>query len=235
MKKEAMLIISLVLLFSAGAFAATFSAEKISGTITEEVSKYIEYFIEKEGVTSENVDKITEIDQSNLPAGADLRQIDKNNIGIYEVNYTKEGVAKRVFVVTYSTNEFEGTGGGKTIQSYVFGYGGIANESDYLDSTTGVKTGVENGYVMLRQGSVTGISTSMELSGKGSVYVKVYKNGEDTGFGNLISSEDKQKIDYDLQSEGVITFEPGDILSVYVEIAGEAEWGNVITTVEATS
>ena len=43
----------------------------------------------------------------------------------------------------------------------------------------------------------------------------------------------KLKIDYDLQSEDVVTFNAGDVISVYVE-SDDAVWGNVITNVELT-
>ena len=108
--------------------------------------------------------------------------------------------------------------------------------SIYLDTSAGVESGAEIGYVMMRSGSITGISTSVYISnGNGNLRVKVYKNGKNTGFENLISSQDSKKVDYDLQSEDVLSYKPGDIISVYVEQAGEINWSRMNTMIETTS
>ena len=46
----------------------------------------------------------------------------------------------------------------------------------------------------------------------------LYKNGEAISFGNVIDSESSGiKKDFDIQSKGVVTFEPGDTISVGVK------------------
>ncbi len=250
MKKGVVLVIGLILLFTVGAVA---QGAGITGNIQKkverakdgkaiEVSKdtfdYLKDFLEKGGVRKEMVRKVKELDKSSLPDNAKIEKIDDSKVGIYDVEYDddKTGNRSSVFVVTYSTTEFEQVEESVKIVNYLnYGFAGDSNESSYLKTSNGVLSGSDKGYVMMRGGSVTGISTNIDLDGDGKVSIKVYKNGEDTEFGNLISVSDKKKVDYDLQSEDVVTFEPGDVVSVYIEVKGDVVWGEVITMVETTS
>ncbi len=228
MRREAVIFLAILIILSTGVIAQ-------SNSISENVQNYIKEFVNKGGISSDEINTITPINQTSLPDEIDIKNIDENKIGIYEINYTEENVSKNVFVVTYSTDQFKKqVTAAKNIQNLYFGYSGLVDESLYLDTSTGVASGNEIGYVMLRPGSITGISSSTEISGSGKIYIKVYKNGEDTGFSNLISSDDVRKIDYDLQSEGVVNYIPGDVISVYVQSIGEVNWGNIVTIVETT-
>jgi len=91
-----------------------------------------------------------------------------------------------------------------------------------MESATGVVGSLEKGYVMMRKGSITGISTNLEaVEGEGSVEIIIYKNGKRVNFGNeFVVSNSEIKKDYDTQSKGIIEFEPGDVLSLYVKISG---------------
>ena len=232
MRKEAIFAIVIVILVSAGAFAQTISDSSIS----EEVSIYIKSFVDKEGIKGEQIKNVTQVDPNNLPDEVDIKKIEKNNIGIYQVNYVDNNTDKKVFVVTFSSNELKKTEKEtKNIQLLNFGYNGNSSDSSYIDTATGVRSSSDIGYVMLRPGSVTGASTSMKIEGDGKVNIKIIKNGDDTGFSNTISSSDSKKKDYDIQSEGVISYEAGDVISVYVEVSGDVNWGDVVTIVETTS
>jgi len=138
--------------------------------------------------------------------------------------------------VTYSTNQLEKkTQDVKNIQYLSFGFSGSSNSSTYLETSNGVPTDGDNGYVMMRSGSITGVSTSIKLSDEaGDVSIKVYKNGKDTLLSNMISSEDKNKVDYDLQSEDVVNFLPGDVISVYVDNPSQLNFADATTLVEIT-
>ena len=231
MKKEVFIVFGLIFLISAGAFAETLS----EGAISQEVEKYIKGFVGKRGINETQVQSVTEIDKDALPNDIDIKKIEDNNVGIYKIDYTEQNIQKKVYVITYSAEEFKKQETAKNIQYLQFGKM-QGSESVYLDSATGVMSGADNGYVMMRDGSVTGISTSVVISGSdGKLKVKVYKNGYDTGFENLISSADNKKIDYDLQSENIVTYEPGDIISVYVEQIGEINWSSMTTMVETIS
>ncbi len=240
MKKEVVIILALLFVFSASVLAQTISGENgstASKSISENAEEFIREFIEKTGVAKqEEVQSINEINQSSLPKDIEIKNVDENRVGIFEVNYIDNNESKKVFIVTYSTLQLPTKElSMKNIQYLNFGYSKTSKESSYIETSTGVSLSDEKGYVMLRPGSITGISTSLDIDGKGKVNIKVYKNGEDTGFSNTISSLDKKKIDYDLQSENIINYLPGDVISVYVEKSGNAKWGNVITIVETTS
>ncbi|MBS3073137.1 hypothetical protein J4477_04860 [Candidatus Pacearchaeota archaeon] len=230
MRKEVSVFLILFVLISAGAFAQT-------TVIGDNIDNYVKNFIEKGGINGSSVDKITEVDQSSLPDDVEIKEIDKNKIGIYEVNYTEDsGDSGSVYVITYSTPKLKQKTESKNTQIFVFGSNSENNKSNFLDSSAGVLTGDNVGYVMMHSGSITGISSSIRLvEGEGLLEIKVYKNGEDTGFGNLITSDDNKKVDYDLQSEGVASYSAGDVISVYVEQQGNLKWSNVITTLEVTS
>ena len=233
MKKEVFLVLGLFFLVSAGVFAQT-----LSFGINEEVEEFIKGFVEDSGViNAENIQNIERVNQSELPDNVQIKDLDENKVGIFEVNYTDENETKTVFVVTYATSEFikKEIAITKNIQNIYFGFSGTSDDSAFLESGTGVSLDEGRGYVMLRKGSITGISTSLDISGKGKVFVSVYKNGLNTGFHNLISTEDNGRIDYDLQSEDIISYNAGDVISVYVEQSGNVNWGNVVTIVETTS
>ena len=237
MKKEVLLSVLVILfIFSAGVLAQEVTKE---GLTQEEVDNFITEFVEDTNFIDEGkVENINEVDQSDLPEDIQVQDIDENNLGIYEVNFTDDlGEKKKVFVVTYATNEFKKKEVSitKNVQYLYFGISDEMDESSYLETSSGVKTGKQIGYVMLRSGSITGISTSLEVSGAGKLLVKVYKNGEDTGFHNLITTEGKSNIDFDLQSEDILNYQPGDIISVYVQQFGTVDWNNVVTSVETTN
>ncbi|PIN94359.1 hypothetical protein COU53_03875 [Candidatus Pacearchaeota archaeon CG10_big_fil_rev_8_21_14_0_10_30_48] len=234
MKKEVLLSFLVILLvLSAGVLA-----QEISNTIDATTEKFVKGFVEKSDIAKNGeVKSVNSVNQSNLPDDLEIKEINENNLGIYEVNFTDEvGFPKKIFVVTFATNDFKKKEAPmKNVQNLYFGLSTESSKSDYLETSTGVKTGEQIGYVMLREGSVTGISSSLELSGKGKLLISVYKNGVDTGFYNLIDSDGKTAIDFDLQSENVVTYSPGDIISVYVQKSGSVSWNNVVTTVETTN
>lgn len=239
MKKEVLLLVLVGLfIFTAGVLAQEVNGVSESDSGVSE--KFVEDFVENSNfVNKGEVNSISILNQSELPDDVQIKEIEENNVGIFEVNFTdtetQEG--KKVFVVTYATNKFvkKQVAITKNIQNLFFGMAEEHTTSNYLETVNGVQTGEQIGYVMLRDGSITGISTTLELSGSGKLYIRVYKNGEDTGFHNLITSEGEGTIDFDLQSEGIVNYQPGDIISVYIQQSGSIAWKNVITTVETTS
>ncbi len=234
MKKEVLLSFLVILLvLSAGVLA-----QEISNNLDIDTEKFVKKFVEGSEIAKNGkVESVNSVNQSELPDDLEIKEINENNLGIYEVNFTDEvGFSKKVFVVTFATNDFKKQEAPmKNVQNLYFGLSTESSQSDYLETSTGVKTGEQIGYVMLREGSITGISSSLELSGKGKILISVYKNGVDTGFYNLIDSDGKNAIDFDLQSENVVTYNPGDIISVYVQKSGSVSWKSVVTTVETTN
>jgi hypothetical protein len=232
MKRGVSVLVIFLVLLSVGAFAQTVS----EGVVSQNVQKYVESFVEKGGITSDQIESVKEVDKSKLPDDIEIKKIENNKVGIYEVNYAQDSESKKVFVVTYSAEDLaKSEQVFKNIDYLDFGFDGSFDDSAYLKSGSGVQTGRDNGYVMMRSGSITGISTSLELAGDGEVEIEVYKNGVETGFSNLISSSDKDKKDYELQSENVVNYQAGDVISVYVKKSGEINWSNVVTLVEITN
>ena len=177
--------------------------------MSENVEEFVKDLVENtQEISEQDIVGIIRINQSNLPEDVQIKEIEENNVGIYEVNYTKNNQTQKIFVFTYATANLikKETTIAKNIQYLNFGFVGTSEEARFLNSATGVALG-DKGYVMLRPGSITGISTNLDLTGSGEVIITVYKNGVDTGFQNLISSEDTSKLDYDLKKVFLILLE----------------------------
>ena len=86
----------------------------------------------------------------------------------------------------------------------------------------------------MRKGSITGISTNVEiLSGEGEVEFIIYRNKESVGFRNTLNAGlSGVKSDYDIQSEGVVTFESGDVISIYAKVTGDVIFKDATTLIE---
>ncbi|MFA5992743.1 MAG: hypothetical protein WC796_03490 [Candidatus Pacearchaeota archaeon] len=231
------IILGISIIFLAGTFAQSVLDE--TNGLSKEVTDYVKAFVADEEINSSQINNITLVDTNNLPEEIEINKVEPNKIAIYEVNYTdvNSNESKKVFVVTYSTDSLNKKEQNivKNIQNWIFGYPEETNSSDYLYTSAGVKSNKEVGYVMMHPGSITGISTSLEITqGTGKVYIKVYKNGEDTGFNNVISSEDPRKIDYDVQSENSLTFYQGDLITTYIENPDNITFKNAVVTLETT-
>jgi len=211
-------------------------SKKIS-SLSNETESFIKSFAEKD-ISAGEINSIEQIDLQNPPEEVKLGdKIADTNIAIYEVNYTQENENKNLFVVTYSSEKFEvplELKPANAIEYLSFGETLETSGSVYLKTNTGVRSSAEKGYVMMDAGSVTGISTNIEaVSGEGRINVIVYVNGEDVGLRNLIYVDSAGiKKDYDKQSKDVIKFQPGDVISVYVETQGGVSWKDAINLVK---
>jgi hypothetical protein len=118
-----------------------------------------------------------------------------------------------------------------------FGLKGEVNGSAFLNTANGVEGNLEKGYVMIRDGSITGLSTNLEvLSGEGSIEIMIYVNGQPIGFRNTIYADSPGvKTDYDTQSFGVVNFKKGDVISAYVKTDGDIAFKDVINLIEIST
>lgn len=219
----------IILILASGVFAQSMG---LSGKTKEAVDK----IIENQGINKENIRSIEKVDFNNLPSQVDLKNIDSTNLEVYEVDYGGEAP---VFVITTSSQLLESQTSDKIYKRMLLTYGikGDIFESTFLNTGTGVEASLEKGYVMMRGGSITGISTNLEsLRGTGEVEVIVYINGVPAGFRNTlsISSVGVEK-DYDTQSIEVVKFDKGDVISTYVVINGDVLIKDVINLVEITT
>lgn len=203
--------------------------------LSEDVEDFVKKVAEKKGINGADIKSVEEVDFNNLPKEIKFENIDDTNLAIYQINTTDQPV----FIISAS---------GKNIQKIIkqeiyttsllnFGINGEANDSVFMDTATGIKSGLNKGYVMMKDGSITGISTSMEVLEEwpGPIEVIIYLNGEEAGFRNSIdTSLTGIKKDYAIQSRGVVTFKPGDVISAYANSNG-AKFKDAVTLIEITS
>ncbi len=224
MKKVGCLAIGIIIMLAVGVIGT-------ASTIPEAV----EDVIKKKNLKTEDIESVTSVDYEDLPEQIEIESIDDTNLEIYEVDVNSE----KLFVLTF---------GGETVkapepvlqrQFLSFGVSGEMSEDGFLESASGVEMDSNRGYVMMREGSITGISTNLDVmnsASSGRIEIVIYKNGKEINFGNEVSasSEGVQK-DYDIQSINVVTFEAGDVISVYADAHEEIVWKDVITMIEITT
>ncbi len=221
--------IAIVLVLASGVFA---QSPVISVKAKDAVSKVLE----NQGISKKDIKSVEKVEFDKLPSQVDLRNIDSTNLEVYEVDY---GGDVPVFVVTASSQLLESQASDKIYKKMLLTYGfkGETSESGFLKTGTGVDTSLEKGYVMMRDGSVTGISTNFEATrGEGEVEIVLYINGAPVGFRNTIGITSLgAKKDYDTQSIGVVKFDKGDVISTYIIVNGDVSVKDIINLVEITT
>jgi len=215
--------------------ASSVLAESVG--LSTDAEGIVNSIVKDKGINEGDIQSVEEVSFEDLPDQVELGQIDTTSIAIYKVDY---GTDKPLFVLTASDESLEAYKESTNTISKVmflnFGYDGMMEESGFLKTATGVEGSVEKGYVMMRDGSITGLSTNIEvLGGEGSVEVIIYLNGEAVGFRNTIIGDSTGiKKDYDTQSLGVVNFEKGDVVSVYVNTESNIIFKDVINLVEVS-
>jgi hypothetical protein len=217
-----------------------------NNALSSSVSDYVKEFVSKKGIKPEKITNVSQVSFEDLPKEVNIENVNDNNLAIYEVQYNdtsieNSGLDKKVFVITYSVNELKSQGdlivSSDKRMFLNFGLNKEISTSEFLNTASGVEGGLEKGYIMMREGSITGISTVLNVTSsveEGQAEIVIYKNGKPIGFGNTINLNNLGiKKDYDVQSRGVVTFEPGDSISAYVKVDGSLR--DVITLVEITT
>jgi hypothetical protein len=199
-------------------------------TTKESIEKEIEKILDK------NVSNITEVDQASDEINIKNATLD-NNIAIYRADIDK---GERVFVITFSNKGFQTFSQIYYATSFLsFGLGDERNASSFMKLSSGVEGSLDRGYVMVRSGSITGISTSLDVTqpdDSGSIKILIYKNGELVGLGNMLEvSSSGTKKDYDIQSLDIVNFSPGDAISLYLDSEGSASFRDVTAIVEIST
>ena len=212
------------------------------GDISEEVFTYVETFVSKRDIEPTEISRISKINFDDLPKEVNIENVGDHNLAIYQIDYFDSIKGEdKLFVITYSVEELKAQGdliiAHDKRQFLNFGFSGEMNEFGFLKTDTDVETSLDKGYVMVRGGSITAISTNLEaVEGVGEIRIIIYKNGEQIGFGNTISVDSVGvKKDYDVQSNDVVMFEPGDVISAYVSSDDGLMWKDVITLIEITT
>lgn len=230
-RRKIYLVIALVLIFL---MASGVLAETIG--LSDNVKEIVNHVVEKQGIDKNKIKSVEEVSFDDLPPQVDLKNIDTTNLAVYQVDY---GGDKPVFVITASGETIKASPP-KTFAYKMlldFGINGEVDTPTFLNTPNGVEGSLEKGYVMIRDGSITGLSTNLEvLSGEGSVEIMVYVNGQPIGFRNTIYSDSVGvKKDYDTQSFGVVNFQKGDVISAYVKTEGDIAIKDVINLIEIST
>jgi len=211
--------------------------------VTNITRKYVEEFVLKKNINPERINNVSKIDFDSLPKEVNIENVNDANLAIYQISYNETEEEKNVYVITYSVEQLRAQGDliiAHDKRSFLnFGFEGESAESLFLDTATGVSTSEEVGYVMMREGSLTGLSTNLEIIRAvkdAEIEVIIMKNGEPIGFGNTIdASTTGVKVDHDVQSKGTNTFVQGDVISIYLNAPNGVSWKNIITIVEITT
>ena len=214
-----------------------------AGNISTQVYEYISNFVQKRGVLPSAISFVREVDFDSLPKSVHIENVGENNLAIYEISYKEGEKEDQIYVITYSVEELRAQGdliiAHDKRQFLNFGFAGAMNKSGFLKTATEVETSLEKGYVMVRDGSITAVSTNIEVfkSNPGEIEIIIYRNGEPVGFGNIFSTESPGiKKEYNVQSKDIVAFKAGDVISVYLRANGtNIAWRDIITMVEITT
>jgi hypothetical protein len=235
------LAIAMVFILVSGVVAAPKTLNELENSDKDVFEKYVEDIAVEKKINIDNETKIEKVDFEKLPENLNLQNIDDTNLAVYEVD---SGDGKPVYILTLSKEAFEKTQEAEDYKRMLlnFGLNREVSASGFLETATGVEGSVEKGYVMVRDGSITAISTNLEIlkSMNSEQYERaeliIYKNGKPIGFGNNLDifTEGVQN-DYDVQSEGTVEFQAGDVISVYLEFPNGVEIGDVTTLLEITT
>ena len=234
MKKKLLTITFLIGIFLvAGVLAETTNTTNIiQKDVSDKVANFVKDVMKNEGIAKEKIKEVKQIDLNNLPQEVNIDNIDNTNLAMYQLDIGEE---KPLYVITVSDETFQKIE--KEAKNKMFLDFGLNRDTKgpvFLETSTGVQTSKEKGYVMMRDGSITGLSTNLEaIEGEGEIEIIIYKNQKEVGFRNLILIEDLGvKKDYDIQSENTVTFEAGDTISVYLNANGDLTITDITTLIE---
>ncbi len=214
-----------------------------SGNVPDKIYDYVSNFAKKRDVLPSEISFIKEVDFDSLPKSVHIENVGEHNLAIYEISYNENNKEDQIYVVTYSVEELKEQGdliiAHDKRQFLNFGFAGEMDKSGFLKTSTEVETSFEKGYVMVRDGSITAVSTNLEVfeNNPGEIEIIVYKNGEQIGFGNIFSTASPGiKKDHNIQARDIVTFNAGDVISVYLKANNpDVVWGDVINMIEITT
>ena len=216
----------------------------IGGNVSESVEGFVGEFVEKRGIDSSEITDIKQVDFDKLPEDVNIGEVGDHNLAIYEIDFVDKSTNQedQIFVISYSVETLVSQGDiiiASDKRNFLnFGTSETMSSSGFLETATGVETSHAKGYLMMRSGSITAVSTNLEIiqSNPGAIEIIIYKNGVPVSFGNTITgSALGVEKDYDVQSRGVVRFEPGDVISAYIKADGGLAWRDVITLIEITT
>lgn len=224
----------LVILLGTSVLAQSISATNVTGN----TANFVKNIASNRGIPPSDIKDVKQVDLNNLPSEVNIKNIDNTSIAMYQVNLNNS--TKPIYVITASQNEFK-----KAVQNFTsrmllnLGLSGTVDHSEFLMSAAGVQGSTNQGYVMLRSGSITGLSTSLNvektLAGK-TAQIVIYKNGQLVGFRNTFDlGKTGPQSDYNTLGEGIINFNKGDVISIEVLLPEGAQVKDINTLLELTN
>jgi len=247
MKKILFSILIIVVILST---TFTIAENNISEEVSEALEKvaeedtaqnaqtYVENFVKQKGIDAEEINEVEKIDLKNLPKDIEIENIDDTNLAIYQIAY--QDFKKELFVITYSTNELTSYKNliFKQDERQLLNFGiSETSKNTFLETSTNIKSNINQGYVMMREGSITGLSTNLEIEkeNEGIIEIIIYINDQPFHFRNTMdTSTTGKKTTYALQSKGIVNFRQGDTISVYINNPNKITAKNIITMLEIT-
>jgi len=233
MKKIFTLFILGVILLASVALAESINQTDL--TTERGVENFVKDVAAQKGIEKTKITNVQKLDFKNLPNEINLKNIDETNLALYQLDIESE--VKPVYIITASNTLFKDTIKKFTQKMLLnFGFSGEFTHTSYLKTATGVTTSLEKGYVMTRSGSITSLSTNLEITNRDNneeIKVILYINGDKTGFRNAFNENSLGVYnDYDTISSGVLNFEKGDVISMEVVIPSRTTVQDVTTLME---
>jgi hypothetical protein len=225
-----------ILLFSGGVIALSGSIPETfsnSEELGEDISNFVKDIVKAKGIDEDKIGNVKKVDLNDLPSNIKLENIDSTNLALYEID---SGEGKPVYVISVSEDTYKKTLSSEDYKRSFLNFGTAEIiEEGFLNTATGVETSKKKGYVMTRDGSITAMSTNLDVVylGEEIVEVVILLNGEIVGFGNSLISEIGVLKDHDVISYGTVEFEAGDVISVYIK--SDSQIRDITTLVEITT
>lgn len=228
MKKIFSIFMIGIILLGVSVFAQEVSTEK-------KVQDFVKDVAEKKGIEEDKIEGIKELNLNDLPQEINIQNVDSTNLALYEIKVNGEETP--VYVITASSKFFK-----ETIKKYsqrmllTFGHSGNIEETTFLKTATGVTTSLEKGYVMTRDGAISGLSTNIEIISKDTsepIEIIIYKNSQKVEFKNeFFETKPGIYVDYDQINGGILTFERGDLISLQIKIPTQTQVKDITSLLE---
>ncbi len=237
-----LLVFAMVIILAVGVIAETNSISPTEGNstiiqstaVSGDTAQFVKNVASNRGIPESEITGVRQVDFNNLPSAVNITNIDNTTLALYQVSVNG---SNPVYVITASQTAFK-----KELQNFVgkmllnLGLSGEITNSSFLMSAAGVQGSYDKGYVMIRDGSITGISTNLEnenqLSGQ-IAQIVIYKNGEPVGFRNTFDLGTAGSMsDYNTVGDGTVNFNKGDIISVRVILPNGASVRDINTLLE---
>ena len=216
-------------------FTVMVVAQETQVSSTQSALDFVKSVASGKGINQSDISGVKELNLTSLPQEVNLKNIDTTNLALYQLNVTNK--TKPVYLITASSKFFQ-----QTVQKYAqrmllaFGFSGDILQSTFLKTSVGVQTSLVKGYVMTRNGQISGLSTNLEVVKNPTgapIEITIYKNSQPVGFRNTFTESSPGVYnDYGTSSGGSVTFEKGDVISLKIDVPKNADVKDITSLLE---